>query len=208
MADQAPGSDAETRIAPEDRKARYEAARENLRASLLQTHVLEAERASFFRSHRAELGVRIRSGLVALNGGSAVALASVYGAVGAKALDEVGVTRPVVLFSLGLFLVGTWLAGWALNSQYNDAIHAEGYATVRSITLLRAASGINSLANEHNVEAAFDELDETPLLHPKHDRWAINFQSASWGCWGTGALALVLTVALTPISPWFERLFS
>ncbi len=151
-------------------------------------------RAEFYRAHRAELAIKIRTGLVGLNAASALGIATLYGAISRIALSEAGVGTETLAVAFFCFSVGAWLGGWALNAQYVDAINGEGDATTRAQVRSRAIDGMATPAS-NATSAALDQLKEIPFIRGGHDQLAINLQSWSWGTWGTGILALALSVA-------------
>ena len=170
-----------------------------LKASFERTYADEGRRADFYRQHRAELAVKIRIGLVALNGGSAVGLATLYGPL-TDAGGLADVDPKLLLFVLGAYILGAWMAGWALNSQYVDAINIETAAGTRMSAAGRAADWVGVAGQEASVDEARKTLKNTHPVDPGHDLSAINFHSIAWGLWGTGSLALVLQAAWTAFS--------
>ena len=185
-----------------------------LKASLARTYSLELGRAEYYRAYRAELATKLRIGLVGLNGASALGLATVYGALNSASMAMAGLKPPAFLGAFVCYMVGAWLAGWALSAQYNDAIKAEGDAGTRAITTGIALDWVDAPSEtpaRGSVGQAFGTLRETPWIRAKHDQFAIYLHSASWGLWAAGTMTLAVAIAskvagLKPAWPALSRM--
>lgn len=179
---------------------------QRLAANLDRTHAFEADRAAFYRQHRADLASKMRFGLVGLNGGSAVAIATLYGS-STKHIASAGVDQVTVLVALVAFLFGAWLAGWALQMQFLDAINSEGDANVRAMNLATAADFSSSSSRQEQVTAAFEALRTTPFVRSKHDDAAIWFVGISWGCWVCGSMSIAFSISAHLLGAWVKTLY-
>jgi len=175
---------------------------QQLKQSLARSYAWEAARAEFYRSHRAELATKIRTGLVGLCSASALGAATLYGAISPKGLQAAGIDLGALLIAFVAYVVGALMAGWALNAQYVDAIDAEGDASVRSLTAGRALDWVEKHDDPSITEAALAQMQETPVVRLQHDQLAITMHAISWGLWGTGSLTLAVSVLWKLMGPW------
>jgi len=175
---------------------------DQLKQSLARSYAWETAAAEFYRSHRAELATKIRTGLVGLCSASALGTATLYGAITPKGLENAGIELGALLISFIAYVVGALMAGWALNAQYVDAIEAEGDASVRSMTTGRALDWVAKRDEPSITETALAQMQKVPLVRLKHDQLAITMHAISWGLWGTGSLTLAISVLWKLMGPW------
>lgn len=173
--------------------------------ALMHRHVLENATADlqYLVSRRDQLTEKIRFGLVALNGGSLVALLGALGGSG-QAAAWLGFSSGTALISAVSFSVGLLLAGWSLTSQQNLSIEESGDAFARVAMIQRLVIGyelVDSQENRDHLEALMIEYEQLPLVGFRFRNRSIFAQNFSAGLWFFG-IAVPLGSALGIRIPW------
>lgn len=153
------------------------------------------EEFRYLAARRDQLTDKIRFGLIALNGGSLLALLSAMGG-GGEAARWLGFTPQIALASAVAFATGLCLAGVSVTAQQNlsQTETGDAYSRMQKLSILVALH-----KDEHSPEArekaidVFEEYAQLPLTGFQYSLWSIISQNFSAGLWIVGILYPLLT---------------
>ncbi len=152
---------------------------------------------------------KIRFGLIALNGGSLLALMGALGGAG-NAASWLGFTPQNALISSASFVLGLILSGIAVTSQQNLSVTEAGDASARVQTLRRLVALYDqeaTPANHDHLGKAMAEFHNLPLTGFQFSNSAIWAQNFSAGAWLMGILLPLSTALQHPLVQFWNNIF-
>lgn len=152
---------------------------------------------------------KIRFGLIALNGGSLLALMGALGGAG-NAASWLGFTPQNALISSASFVLGLILSGIAVTSQQNLSVIEAGDASARVQTLRRLVALYDQEATPDNHDRlgnAMAEFHNLPLTGFQFSNSAIWAQNFSAGAWLMGILLPLSTALQHPLIQLWNNIF-
>lgn len=185
----------------DEEKAAYEAATERLDRRLAMSHDAARFEARRLATFRDDIESKILFGLLSLNAGSAVALPTLFNALGTKAV-ALGLQTPLVLSATVAFMVGAWVSGYALRA-YNILLinEASRYAQLEHhrARALHAAADPRGEAEFQDAQACLKEIKSKSA-----DR-VVDLESIAGGLWGIGVISVAIDLIDGPFIATFKN---
>lgn len=141
-------------------------------------------RYEYLIAKRDQAQDRIRTGLLALNGASLVAMLALLGN-DSKSASWIGVTADNARLSACAFAAGLLFAGISMIITGNLFVNEAGAAFARYMAARRVHAAYHAEANEQGWERITDALEQraaSPLVDFEYSVWAIAAHNISAAC--------------------------
>lgn len=150
--------------------------------------VFAERRYEYLIAKRDQLQDRLRTGSLALNGGSLVALMTMLGNEG-KVAGWIGLNPHNSAVSAAFFALGVLLAGVSMMAADRVCTEESSKAFVRYMTVRRLAATYEALHSPEGWKSSQDAIEQAsaaPLVDFEYSRLSIFAQNLSGGSWFVG----------------------
>ncbi|WP_157973143.1 hypothetical protein [Blastomonas sp. UPD001] len=172
----------------------------------LHHEAAEADRR-YMLQRRDQFSERLILGVLALNGGSLVALLGVLGSK--STASALGFTPGISIFSVSAFVVGIVLSGFAANQRETVYMNEASDAGVKVHALVSLTSHRDDQLTNDNwarYGASLDEMRDVPVVGFQWNALSIYARHLAGGAWLSGITAPLLTklgATIPPIESWW-----